>query len=87
MDESLQFQMATGFDDARWRAAKLERAQAGLRRAGLPAALLFDPNNVRYAASIGVAVVENLHVPTRWLLIPADGDPVLWEYADAFHLA
>ncbi len=69
------------------RQERLERAQSGLRTHGLAAALLFDPNNVRYAGSIGVAVVENLHVPSRWLLLPADGVPILWEYEDAFHLA
>ena len=78
---------AAGFDDSRMRRERLERAQAGLKKSGLGAALLFDPNNVRYAASIGVAVVENLHVPSRWLLLPAEGQPILWEYADAFHLA
>lgn len=75
------------FDAIRWRRDKLARAQQGLRRRGLPAALLFDPNNVRYAASIGVAVVENLHVPSRWLLLPAEGVPILWEYEDTYHLA
>lgn len=75
------------FDAVRWRRQKLARAQQGLRKSGLAAALLFDPNNVRYAASIGVAVVENLHVPSRWLLLPAEHSPILWEYEDAYHLA
>jgi Xaa-Pro aminopeptidase len=74
------------FDEGRLRQERLERAQAGLRAKGLSAALLFDPNNVRYATSIGVAVVENLHVPSRWALVPAEGPAVLWEYEDAFHL-
>jgi len=75
------------FDGLRLRAERLERAQAGLRESGLAAALLFDPNNVRYAVSIGVAVVENLHTPSRWALVPAEGAPILWEYEDALHLA
>lgn len=79
--------MDVSFDARRWRQQKMARVQAGLRRSGLAAALLFDPNNVRYSASIGVAVVENLHVPSRWLLLPAEGQPILWEYGDAFHLA
>jgi|SRR5579884_3796062 len=81
---------ATGreeFDEGRMRRERLARAQAGLRNRGLSAALLFDPNNVRYTTSIGVAVVENLHVPSRWALVPAEGEPVLWEYEDALHLA
>jgi Xaa-Pro aminopeptidase len=75
------------FDEGRMRRERLSRAQAGLRAQGLGAALLFDPNNVRYTTSIGVAVVENLHVPSRWALVPAEGEPVLWEYEDALHLA
>jgi Xaa-Pro dipeptidase len=75
------------FDASRMRRERLERARAGLVDHGLAAALLFDPNNVRYAASIGVAVVENLHVPSRWLLLTAEGPAILWEYEDAFHLA
>jgi Xaa-Pro dipeptidase len=76
-----------GFHEPRMRAERLARAQTGLRSQRLAAALLFDPNNVRYATSIGVAVVENLHVPSRWALIPAEGAPILWEYEDAIHLA
>src|SRR5688572_3043117 len=81
------FDTDVDFDPVRMRRERLERARAALIEHGLAAALLFDPNNVRYAASIGVAVVENLHVPSRWLLMTADGACVLWEYEDAFHLA
>src|SRR5688500_18762863 len=87
MQQPQEVHWVQGFDERRMRTERLERAQAGLRKHGRAAALLFDPNNVRYAASTGVAVVENLHVPSRWLLLPADGQPILWEYADAFHLA
>jgi Xaa-Pro aminopeptidase len=73
-------------DLRRMRVDRLARAQRALRSAGIAAALLFDPNNVRYTTSIGVAVVENLHVPSRWALVPADGLPILWEYEDALHL-
>jgi hypothetical protein len=45
------------FDGLRLRAERLERAQAGLRERIL-AALLFDPNNTRYAVSIGVAAAH-----------------------------
>lgn len=85
--EELTVARQPAFDAVRWRREKLARAQQGLRKSGLAAALLFDPINVRYAASIGVAVVENLHVPSRWLLLPAEHSPILWEYEDAYHLA
>lgn len=68
-------------------AERLERAQAGMRAAGLPAALLFDPANVRYVTCDGQFLVFNLHCSYRWALVPAEGDPVLWEGADELHVS
>jgi Xaa-Pro aminopeptidase len=68
-------------------AYRLERARAGLRRHGFAAALLFDPLNVRYTTSVGVALVWNLHVSFRWVLVPVESAPVLWDYSEAMHVA
>jgi Xaa-Pro aminopeptidase len=87
MDVTAPAGETASFDERRMRRERLERAQAALRASGQGAALLFDPNNVRYATSIGVAVVENLHVASRWALVPAEGPPVLWEFEEAEHLA
>src|SRR5689334_9423407 len=59
----------------------LERTQAALRRHSLPAALLFDPYNIRYVTGTSIMPVWTLHAVDRHLLVPADGRPVLWEYA------
>lgn len=40
---------------------RLERAQAALRASDLPAAVLFDPANVRYVTCHGQFLVANLH--------------------------
>jgi Xaa-Pro dipeptidase len=73
-------------DHDRLRADRLARARAKLREHGLPAALLFDPFNVRYTTSAGIATVYGLHAAFRWALIPVESEPILWEYPDAPHL-
>jgi Xaa-Pro dipeptidase len=73
-------------DYERMMAYRLGRAQEQLRRHGLAAAILFDPDNVRYTTTIGIALVWNLHAADRWVLIPAEGEPVLWEYGSSRHV-
>ncbi|MFL6134863.1 MAG: aminopeptidase P family N-terminal domain-containing protein [Nocardioidaceae bacterium] len=59
----------------------LARTQAELRRHDLPAALLFDAYNIRYVTGTSVMPVWSLHAMDRFALVPAEGDPLLWEYA------
>jgi Xaa-Pro dipeptidase len=76
---------AVRVDHARLHRDRLQRARDALRRHGLPAALLFDPLNVRYVSFSGIAVVANLHLSFRWALVPIDSKPIVWEYAHAMH--
>jgi Xaa-Pro dipeptidase len=59
----------------------LARTQAELRRHDLPAALLFDAYNIRYVTGTSVMPVWSLHAMDRFALVPAEGRPLLWEYA------
>lgn len=68
-------------------AERLARAQASLAAAGLPAAVLFDPGNVRYVTCDGPFLVANLHCSYRWALVFAESAPVLWESAETMHVA
>ena len=68
-------------------AERLARAQVSMRAAGLAAALLFDPANVRYVTCDGQFLVFNLHCSYRWALVFAEGDPVLWDGADEVHVS
>jgi len=77
----------TAIDFAAVSAYRLERARARLREHGFAAALLFDPLNVRYTTSVGIALVWNLHVSFRWALVPVESAPVLWDYSEAMHVA
>jgi Xaa-Pro dipeptidase len=67
-------------DRTRMHRERLERARRGLRKYGLAVALLFDPMNVRYVAYPGMSPVFNLHFSARWVLLPVESGPVIWEY-------
>ncbi|MTD54038.1 M24 family metallopeptidase [Amycolatopsis pithecellobii] len=58
----------------------LRRTQAAMKEHDLPAALLFDADNIRYLTGTAVMRAWTLHGMDRFLLVPADGSPVLWEY-------
>jgi Xaa-Pro dipeptidase len=66
---------------------RLARAQASLRATGVPAALLFDPANVRYVTCDGAFLVFNLHCSYRWALVFAEHDPILWDGAEEMHVS
>lgn len=61
----------------------LERTQAALRAEGIGAALLFDAYNIRYVTGTSVMQVWTLHAMDRYVLVPATGRPILWEYPAA----
>jgi len=61
----------------------LARLRASLHRHDIAAALLADPANVRYASGTSTMPVWTFHSIDRYLLVPAVGEPVLWEYAAA----
>ena len=61
----------------------LARTRASLRRHDIAAALLVDPVNVRYVSGTSTMPVWTMHAIDRYLLVPAESEPVLWEYASA----
>ena len=61
----------------------LARTRASLRRHDIAAALLVDPVNVRYASGTSTMPVWTMHSIDRYLLVPVEGEPVLWEYSSA----
>jgi Xaa-Pro aminopeptidase len=71
---------ALDLDQRRMRAERLARARAELVKRDIPAALLFDPLNIRYTTASGFAVVSSLHYVWRWALVPVESDPIVWDY-------
>jgi Xaa-Pro aminopeptidase len=69
------------------RGYRLGRLQAELKRRGVPAFLLSDPINMRYAAGVRNMQPWSLHSSFRTAFVPAEGKVVLFEYAGSEHLA
>jgi Xaa-Pro dipeptidase len=69
-------------DFVRLRADRLARAKAALNASELGAVLLFDQNNIRYvtATHIGEWARDK---SARCVLLPRNGDPVLWDFGSA----
>jgi len=61
----------------------LTRTREHLRHHDLTAVLLVEPANVRYVTGTSIMPVWTLHSVDRYVLVPAVGEPVLWEYAGA----
>ncbi len=61
----------------------LDRLRASLRSHDIAAALLVDPINIRYATGTAIMPVWTLHSIDRYVLVPAEGEPVLWETPSA----
>ena len=69
-------------DFPRLRAERLERARAALKESDLGAVLLFDQNNIRYVTSTHIGEWAR-DKSARCVLLPRQGDPVLWDFGSA----
>src|SRR3546814_894206 len=69
------------------RAYRLQRLQAELRQREIPAILLSDPVNIRYATGVRNMQPWSLHSTYRTAFVPAEGRAILFEYAGSEHLA
>ncbi len=66
---------------------RLDRLRAEIVDAGCDAALFYDPVNIRYATGTSNMQVYALHNPCRYVLVPAEGDVVLFEFKGCEHLS
>jgi Xaa-Pro aminopeptidase len=69
-------------DFAALRSERLEKARASLRDSTLGAVLLFDQNNIRYVSSTHIGEWAR-DKSARCVLLPREGDPVLWDFGSA----
>jgi Xaa-Pro dipeptidase len=69
-------------DFAKLRSDRLARAQAALRASELGALLLFDPNNIRYVTSTHIGEWAR-DKNARFVLLPREGFPILWDFGSA----
>jgi Xaa-Pro aminopeptidase len=76
---SLRVPNTSDIDMAALRAERLARLQAAMREREVPACLFFHPANIRYATGTSVMDVWAAETFARHCLVPAEGDPVLFE--------
>src|SRR4051812_23266700 len=69
-------------DFAKLRTDRLEKARASLEDSSLGAVLLFDQNNIRYVSSTHIGEWAR-DKSARCVLLPREGDPVLWDFGSA----
>jgi len=66
---------------------RLARLREQIARHQLNAVILFEPINIRYACGVRNMQVYSQRNPARYLVVPADGPVVLFEYRSCRHLA
>jgi Xaa-Pro aminopeptidase len=74
-------------DSGRLRAGRLARLQAMMKRHDLPVCLFFNPANIRYATGTDVMGVWTAGTFARYCVVPAEGEPVLFEYRGSMHVS
>jgi Xaa-Pro dipeptidase len=78
---------AGAIDLVRLRAYRLGRLREQLRIAELPACVLADPVNIRYATGTRNMQVYCLRNPARYVFVPIEGPVVLFEFHNCEHLS
>ncbi|MEQ8514921.1 MAG: M24 family metallopeptidase, partial [Chromatocurvus sp.] len=68
-------------DMRKLRAYRLARTQEMIRAHDLGAVILYDPLNIRYATGSRQMAVWTLHNACRWAFVPAEGLPIIYEFA------
>ena len=71
----------------RLRAGRLARLQRMMKRYDLPVCLFFNPANIRYATGTDVMGVWTAGTFARYGLVPAEGEPIVFEYKGSIHVS
>ena len=69
------------------RSGRLARLQMMMKRHQLPVCLFFNPASIRYATGTDVMGVWTAGTFARYCVVPADGDPILFEYRNSMHVS
>lgn len=83
----MHLQVPLAVDVKALNAERLARAQASMRKAGLPAALVFDPPTSVMWPVMASSSWPICTVPTGGPWFFAEHDPILWDFADQMHMS
>ena len=84
---SLRVPNVTEIDFAALRAGRLRRMQESMRRHSVAIALFYNPANIRYVTGTDMMGVWSSSTLERHCLLPAAGEPILFEYKTARHVS
>lgn len=87
MPHSLPASIPRTADPVRTRAYRLDRTRKMLAEAGMDAAVLFGPLNLRYATGCRNMQVWTSHNLARYVFVPVEGPVILFDYGGALHLS
>ena len=73
-------ELADEIDFTQLNSDRLNRLQSVMREDAVPACLFFHPANIRYATGTAVMDVHTLGASERYCLVPANGEPLLFEW-------
>jgi len=68
------------------RAGRTRRMQESMRRNGVAIALFYNPANIRYATGTDMMGVWSASTLERHCILPATGEPIVFEYRTARHV-
>ena len=78
---NIKQQASKGIDFSELKRYRLDRVQSQLRLSNIPAATLFEPQNIRYATDLTNAnLLWTSYTPVRYAFVPAHGLPIMFEY-------
>jgi Xaa-Pro dipeptidase len=72
--------VTAGVSLSRLRSERLDRLQDTMRAAGMAVCVFFHPANIRYATGASMMDVFCAGTSARYCVVPADGEPVLFEW-------
>ncbi len=73
-------------DERTLRLGRLARLRDSMKRFDLPAVVLHDPHNIRYATGARNMIPFLLRNPARYVFVPQEGPVVLFEFEGCAHL-
>ena len=85
--QTLRVPNITEIDFKQLRAGRLARLQAMMARHDIPIALFYNPANIRYATGTDVMGVWTATTLARYALVPAEGEPIMFEYGNSMHVS
>lgn len=85
--QTLRVPNLSEIDFKQLRAGRLARLQAMMAKHDIPVCLFYNPANIRYATGTEVMGVWTATTLARYSLVPAEGKPIHFEYANSAHVS